>query len=53
MVHGFYIKSDSRQEIINRVVSLSRLEAAKYFANKKQLPLKSFLKIYSVKRLWI
>ena len=53
MLHGFYIKTDPKQEIINRVVNVSRLEAAKYFAQKKQLDLKSFLKIYSVKRLWI
>jgi len=53
MLYGFYIKSDPKQEIINRIVSLSRLEAAKYFSQKKQLDLKSFLKIYSVKKLWI
>jgi hypothetical protein len=53
MLHGFYIKSDPKQEIINRTVNSSRLEAAKYFSQKKQLDLKSFLKIYSVKRLWI
>jgi len=53
MLHGFYIKTDPKQEIINRVVNISRLESAKYFAQKKQLSLKEFLKIYSVKRLWI
>jgi hypothetical protein len=34
MLHGFYIKSDTKQEIINRMVNVSRLEAAKYFAQK-------------------
>ena len=53
MLYGFYSRLDPNQEIINRIVNVSRLEAAKYFAQKKQLDLKSFLKIYSVKRLWI
>jgi hypothetical protein len=51
MIYGFYSKLDKNEEIINRVVILSRLQAAKVFAERKQLPLKSFLKIYSVKKV--
>ena len=48
MVFGFYNRIDKKEEIINRTVSFSRLEAAKYFANRKQLDLKTFLKLYAV-----
>ena len=51
MVYGFYTKLDKNKEIINRVVTFSRLQAAKLFAERKQLPLKSFLKIYSIKKV--
>ena len=51
MVYGFYPKSDKNEEIINRIVTFSRLQAAKLFAERKQLSLKSFLKIYSVKKV--
>jgi hypothetical protein len=51
MLYGFYSKSDSKQEIINRTVHISRLKAAENFATKKRLDLKSFLKIYGVKKL--
>lgn len=51
MIIGFYNKNDKHQEIINRTVSISRLNAAKYFAERKQLPLKEFLKIFSVKTI--
>jgi hypothetical protein len=51
MVCGFYNKGDKKQEVISRIVTLSRLQAAKVFAERKQLPLKSFLKIYSVKTI--
>lgn len=51
MVYGFYSKTDKNEEIINRIVILSRLQAAKIFAERKQLSLKSFLKIYSVKKI--
>jgi hypothetical protein len=51
MVYGFYTKLDKSEEIINRVVTFSRLQAAELFAERKQLSLKNFLKIYSVKKV--
>jgi hypothetical protein len=51
MIFGFYNRTDETQEIINRTVSTSRLNAAKHFADRKQLPLKEFLKIFAVKCL--
>ena len=51
MVFGFYNRTDKKEEIINRKVGFSRLEAAKYFAGRKQLDLKTFLKLYAVKTL--
>lgn len=51
MVFGFYNKQDKNQETISRIVSISRLQAAKYFAERKQLSLKEFLKIFGVKIL--
>jgi len=49
MIFGFYNKRDKNQEIIGRKVSFSRLEAAKHFAERKQLPLKEFLKVFGVR----
>jgi DNA-binding XRE family transcriptional regulator len=51
MIFGFYNKRDKTQETIGRTVGLSRLEAAKYFAERKQLSLKEFLKIFGVKTI--
>jgi len=51
MVFGYYSRNDKHQEVINRTVTLSCLQAAKSFAERKQLPLKEFLKIYAVKPL--
>ena len=51
MIFGFYNKQDKNQETMGRIVSFSRLEAAKYFAGRKQLSLKEFLKIFSVKTI--
>jgi hypothetical protein len=51
MVYGFYTKSDKNEEIINRIFTFSRLQAAKLFAERKQLHLKSFLEIYSIKKI--
>ncbi len=48
--YGFYSKIDPNCELINVISTSSRLSAAKYFAAKKQLDLKTFLKIYSVTR---
>jgi len=51
MIFGFYNKQDKNQETMGRIVSFSRLEAAKIFAERKQLPLKEFLKIFGVKTI--
>jgi hypothetical protein len=51
MIFGFYNKTDNSQEVISRTLSTSRLNAAKYFAERKQLPLKEFLKIFTVKTI--
>ena len=51
MIFVFYYKNDKSQETIGRTVGFSRLEAAKYFANRKQLPLKDFLKVFGVRAL--
>lgn len=51
MVFSFYSRNDRNQETIGRTMSTSRLNAAKYFAERKQLPLKEFLKIFGVKTI--
>ena len=48
MIFKFYSRNDKDQEKIGRVVTTSRLQAAKLFAERKQLPLKEFLKVFSV-----
>jgi hypothetical protein len=50
----YYRKNDPNKEILGKYTTSSRLEAAKEFAQMKQLPLKEFLKIWSVeKRSWL
>lgn len=51
MRYGFYFKNSKKQEIIGKTEDLSRLSAAKYFAEMKNLPLKEFLKIFGVKTI--
>ena len=46
----FYVKNDWQQEPISRIIASSRLAAAKYFAERKNLTLKDFLNIYSISR---
>jgi hypothetical protein len=48
MIFKFYNRNDKNQEAIGRVITTSRLQAAKVFAERKQLPLKEFLKIWGV-----
>ena len=48
MIFKFYSKIDKDQETIGRTVTTSRLQAAKLFAERKQLSLKEFLKVFSV-----
>lgn len=47
-LYGFYSRTDKSQEIISKTVATSRLRAAEYFAKKKAMSLKSFLKIYAI-----
>ena len=51
MIFKFYNRNDKSQETIGRVVTTSRLQAAKLFAERKQLPLKEFLKVFGVRAL--
>jgi hypothetical protein len=51
MLFAFYSRNDRNQETISRIMSTSRLNAAKIFAERKQLPLKEFLKIFGVKTI--
>ena len=51
MLYGFYSRNNIDQEIISRTIALSRLSAAKIFAERKNLDLKTFLEIYSVKKI--
>mgnify|MGYP000194237063 CR=1 FL=1 len=51
MVFGYYSRNDKDQEIISRLISMSRLQAANSFAERKQLPLKEFLKVFGVKNI--
>jgi hypothetical protein len=46
----FYSQKDETQEPVMSVYTFSRLKAAKYFAERKQLDLKLFLSIFSVSR---
>jgi len=46
----FYSRNDKKQEPIDSVRALSRLQAAKHFARRKQLDLKSFLSIFTVNK---
>jgi hypothetical protein len=46
----FYSKNDKKKEAISKASQTSRLEAAKEFAAKKRLSLKTFLKIFGVSR---
>jgi hypothetical protein len=46
--YGFYSRSDINQEIVAKTKAMSRLKAAEYFAKKKAMSLKSFLKIYAI-----
>lgn len=51
MVFGYYSRIDKKEEIVSRTINLSRIQAARYFASRKQLDLKTFLKLYAVKTI--
>lgn len=44
----YYVKNDPNKEILGKVLTSSRLEAAKEFAEQKRLPLKTFLSIWAI-----
>ena len=46
----YYINKDQTKEPLGKVASISRLKAAQTFAERKQLPLKDFLKLFSVEK---
>lgn len=46
--YSFYAKVDKTREPIRTTLTATRLIAAKMFAATKRLPLKEFLKVYSV-----
>ncbi len=48
--YTFYYKNSSLREPISSVKASSRLKAAIYFSTNKKLPLREFLKIFSVSR---
>ena len=50
MVFGYYSRNDKSQEIVSKTVSMSRLQAAKNFAERKQLDLKTFLKLLTLRK---
>jgi hypothetical protein len=51
MLYGFYSRYNNDQEIIGKTLALSRLSAAKILAERKDLDLKTFLKIYGIKKI--
>lgn len=48
MIFGYYSRIDKKQELVSKTIGTSRLQAAKNFAERKQLDLKTFLKLYAV-----
>ena len=44
----YYVKNDPNKEILGKVLTNSRLAAAKEFAAQKRLPLKTFLSIWAI-----
>ncbi len=50
MSYYFYSRTDTKKEPISRVLAVSRMAAAKYFAARKRLQLKQFLTLYGVSK---
>lgn len=46
----FYARNDQSQEAIDSVRAFSRIQAAKYFAKRKQMNLKQFLLLFGVSK---
>jgi hypothetical protein len=47
-VYYYHSRVDINKEPLSKTMAVSRYNAAKYFAERKQLSLKSFLLIYQV-----
>jgi hypothetical protein len=50
LVYYYYRRGDSSKEQLGKCLQLSRAKAAVYFADRKKLPLKEFLKIFEVSK---
>lgn len=48
--YTFSYKTDSKAEPIDKVLSYSRLSAAKFFAERKRINFKDFLHIFKVSK---
>ena len=48
MVFGYYSRTDKTEEIVNKTVGFSCLQAAKHFAARTQLDITTFLKLYAL-----
>lgn len=46
----YYSKLDKSAEAVDKVFTTGRLAAAKHFANRKNLPLKVFLQLWTVSK---
>lgn len=46
----YYIRKDESKEPLGKLMTPSRLKAAQEFSNRKQLPLKEFLKLFAVEK---
>jgi len=46
----FYSRFDKSQEAIDSVRAFSRMQAAKHFAGRKQMDLKTFLSVFAVSK---
>lgn len=49
-MYSFYSKVDIKKERLGTIPHVSRLQAAKHFAERKRLPLRSFLEIYTISK---
>jgi len=50
LVYYYTRRNDPSNERLGKCITLSRANAALYFAARKKLPLKEFLKIYEISK---
>jgi hypothetical protein len=48
--YSFYYRNDSTKEAVGTIEACCRLNAARLFAERKQLPLKDFLKLFAISK---